>query len=119
MLRAMIHLLSIAADQAAPVTGGEVAARMAGLRRALRLLEPHGHGPSCDEEDFLAVELADEGVRRCFDARSERVIGAAAAGLEAVVAVRGEGRDAHPAAVGQVADAIREGLADLSELLRR
>ena len=114
----MIHLLSIDAAEAAPLSG-EVAARVAGLKRALRLLEGSGHGPSGDLEDFALIEEASEPVRRCFDARSERVIGAAAAGLEAVVGARAAGQDANQAAVWQVAETIREGLADLSELLRR
>jgi len=114
----VIHLLSIAAAQAAPAPD-EAAARIAGLRRALRLLEPSGGGPSCDEEEFAGLAFASEPVRRCFDNRSERVIGSAAAGLEAVVGVREAGEEANPAAVGLVADTIRCGLADLSKLLRR
>jgi hypothetical protein len=47
------------------------------------------------------------------------VIGAAAAGLEALVGARAAGHDANQAAVWQVAETIREGLADLSELLKR
>jgi hypothetical protein len=119
MLRGMIQILSIEAAAEAPVAGGELASRIAGLRRALHLLEPSGGGPSCDAEEFEAIEFASEGARRCFDARSERVIGEAAAGLEAVVGVRNEGREPNPVAVDLVAEAIREGLADLSELLRR
>ena len=114
----MIHLLSIDAAEAVPLTG-EVAARVAGLKRALRLLEGSGHGPSDDIEDFALIEEASEPVRRCFDARSERVIGAAAAGLEAVVGARAAGHDANQAAVWQVSETIREGLADLSDLLKR
>ena len=114
----MIHLLSIDAAESVPLTG-EVAARVAGLKRALRLLEGSGHGPSDDLEDFALIEEASEPVRRCFDVRSERVIGAAAAGLEAVVGARAAGHDANQAAVWQVAETIREGLADLSVLLKR
>jgi len=115
----MIQILSIEAAGEASVAGGELAARIAGLKRALRLLEPHGHGPSCDEDEFLALEFANDSAMRCFDARSERVVGSAAAGLDAVVAVRNDGYEANSAAVDLVAEAIREGLADLSELLRR
>jgi hypothetical protein len=115
----MIHLQALEAAAAAPLPGGELVARIAGLRRALRLLEPSGCGPSCDGEEFAAVEFASEPVRRCFDARSERVIGAAAAGLEAVVGVRASGNEANPAAVGRVAETIREGLWDLSRLVLR
>ena len=113
----MIHLLSIEAAAAAPVSGGELAARIAGLKRALRLLEADGAGPADDLEQFDALDFSTEARRRCFDARSERVIGSAAAGLEAVVGVRNEGFDANPVAVDLVADTIREGLANLSDLL--
>ena len=115
----MIHFLPLEAAADAPFAGGELAARIAGLKRALRLLEPNGHGPSGDEEDFGPIELAHEGARRCFDNRSERVIGSAAAGLDAVLAVRNDGFEANPIAVDLVAETIREGLANLSELLRR
>jgi len=119
MLRAMFQILSIEAAAEAPVAGGELAARIAGLKRALRLLEPSGGGPSCDAEEFEAIEFASEAAMRCFDTRSERVIGEAAAGLEAVVSVRSTGSEPHPVAVDMVAEAIRDGLANLSELLRR
>jgi len=115
----MFQILSITAAEAGPAPSAEIAARVAGLKRALRLLEPAGCGPSCDEEEFASALAEDEALRRCFDARSERVIGAAAAGLEAVVAARGAGGEASPAAVTLVADAIREGLWDLAQLARR
>ena len=53
----MLQILSIEAAADAPVEGGELAARVAGLKRALRLLEPSGGGPSCDVEEFEAIEL--------------------------------------------------------------
>ena len=119
MLRRMFQILSIEAAADAPVRGGELAARIAGLQRALRLLEPSGGGPSCDAEEFQAVEFASEAAMRCFDARSERAIGEAAAGLEAVVSSRSQGYEPHPAVVDLVAKAIRDGLASLSDLIRR
>jgi hypothetical protein len=115
----MIHFLPLEAAADAPFAGGELAARISGLKRALRLLEPSGHGPSCDDEDFGPIELVHEDALRCFDHRSERVIGSAAAGLDAVLGVRNDGFDANPVAVDLVADTIREGLASLSELLQR
>ena len=78
-----------------------------------------GACPSCDAEEFEVIEFASNGARRCFDSRSERVIGEAAAGLEAVVGVRGTGREPHPVAVDLVAETIRKGLASLSDLIRR
>jgi hypothetical protein len=115
----MLQILSIEAAAEASIEGGELAARILGLKRALRLLEPSGGGPSCDAEEFEVVEFASEAARRCFDARSERVIGEASAGLEAVVSVRGTGEEPHPVAIDLVAEAIRTGLANLDELIRR
>jgi hypothetical protein len=119
MLRGMFQILSIEAAADAPVAGGELAARIAGLKRALRLLEPSGGGPSCDAEEFEAIEFANEAAMRCFDTRSERAIGEAAAGLEAVVSIRGQGHEPNTAAIDLVAEAIRDGLASLSDLIRR
>ena len=115
----MLQILSIEAAAEAPIAGGELASRIAGLQRALKLLEPSGGGPSCDAEEFEVIEFASNGALRCFNSRSERVIGEAAAGLEAVVGSRGAGREPHPAAVDLVAEAIRKGLASLSDLIRR
>ncbi len=116
MVGRMIHLLAIAAANPAPVSGGEVAARMAGLRRAAAARAERG-GPSADADEVF--EFASEAHRRCFDGRSERVIGAASAGLEAVVGVRSSGSEPNLVAVDLVAGTIRVGLGDLSELLRR
>ena len=115
----MIHFLPLEAAAAAPFAGGELAARISGLKRALRLLEPSGGGPSCDAEEFEMIEFASDGARRCFDSRSERIISEAAAGLEAVVGVRNAGQEPHSAAIDLVAEAIRSGLASLSDLIRR
>jgi len=103
----------------APFT--EAGARLASIRNALRLVDPFGGGPASDlsdEEMAAGWAVSDDVTRRCFDTRSERTIGAATAGLEAIVHIRECGRTAHDVAVDQVADAIREGLADLSDLFR-
>ena len=106
-------------DHAAPFT--EAGARLASIRNALRLVDPFGGGPASDlsdEEIAAGWAVSTESSRRCFDARSARTIGAATAGLEAIVNIRECGRVAHDAAIDQVADAIRDGLADLSDLFR-
>jgi hypothetical protein len=106
-------------DNAAPFT--EAGARLASIRTALRLVDPFGGGPASDlsdEEMAAGWAMSTDAARRCFDARSERTIGAATAGLEAIVTIRECGRVANDAAIDQVADAIRDGLADLSDLFR-
>ena len=116
----MLHFLPQDFDPApAPFT--EAAARLASIRNALRLVDPFGGGPASDlsdEEIAAGWANSDEATRRCFDTRSERTIGAATAGLEAIVNIRECGRTAHDVAIDQVAEAIRGGLADLSDLFR-
>ena len=118
----MIHFLPLeaAADATGPADA-ELFARMGGLRRALRLVDPFGGGPASDYDAELdAAGFASSGaaVKRCFDRRSERVISAAAAGLEAVVGERSTGRVPNDASLAMVAQEIRAGLQDLSGLLR-
>ena len=116
----MLHFLpQTFEDTGAPFT--EAAARLASIRNALRLVDPFGGGPAgdlSDEEIAAGWAMSSEASRRCFDSRSERTIGAATAGLEAIVNIRECGRVAHDAAIDQVAEAIRDGLADLSDLFR-
>ena len=117
----MLHFLPTEPfeDNSAPFT--EAGARLASIRNALRLVDPFGGGPASDlsdEEIAAGWAVSTESMRRCFDSRSERTIGAATAGLEAIVNIRECGRVAHDAAIDQVADAIRDGLADLSDLFR-
>jgi hypothetical protein len=117
----MLHFLpqSFEAD-AAPFS--EAGARLASIRNALRLVDPFGGGPASDlsdEEIAAGWAVSNDSARRCFDARSERTIGAATAGLEAIVNIRECGRVPHDAAIDQVAEAIREGLADLTDLFRQ
>ena len=116
----MLHFVPLPVEDAgAPFT--EAGARLAGIRNALRLVDPFGGGPASDlsdEEIAAGWAVSSESARRCFDSRSERTIGAATAGLEAIVTIRECGRVAHDAAVDQVAGAIREGLADLTDLFR-
>jgi len=103
----------------APFT--EAAARLASIRNALRLVDPFGGGPASDlsdEEIAAGWAVSGEASRRCFDKRSLQTIGSATAGLEAIVTIRECGRVPHDAAVDQVAEAIRAGLADLSDLFR-
>ena len=117
----MLHFLPQEPFEETCAPFGEAAARLAGIRNALRLVDPYGGGPASDlsdEEIAAGWAVSTEATRRCFDARSERTIGAATAGLEAIVTIRECGRVAHDAAVDQVAEAIRDGLADLSDLFR-
>ena len=117
----MLHFLPSEPFEETCAPFGEAAARLAGIRNALRLVDPYGGGPASDlsdEEIAAGWAVSTDATRRCFDTRSERTIGAATAGLQAIVTIRECGRVAHYAAIDQVAEAIREGLADLSDLFR-
>ena len=117
----MIHFLPLP-DECEPFAAHpELLSRVAGLKRALRLVDPFGGGPASDLEDDLdSAALAGMGdaAAACFDGRSQRLVGAAAAGLEAIVGVRGSGSEPNDVSLQLLAQEIRAGLADLSSLVR-
>lgn len=76
---------------------GDAIARLAGIRQALALAEADGAGPAPD-----------------LDARSDQLVGAAAAGLEALVAV-----EDNDAASRELVERIRRELAEISNLVLR
>jgi hypothetical protein len=103
-----------------PEPYAEAVARLAGIRHALRLVDPHGGGPACDIADEQLGEAwleAPYARRRCFDNRSGRVIAATAEGLEALLAERSAGREPNPAASAEIAADIRRGLRDVARQL--
>ena len=117
----MIHFLPLPSEAEALPESGEILSRVAGLKRALRLVDPFGGGPASDFDiDLEAGAFAGVGEpqMRCFDRRSEGAVGAAAAGLEAVAGVCSAGREPNSASLDLLAQEIRGALADLSSLLR-
>ena len=115
----MLHLLAVADAPQAPAPYAEAVARLAGIRHALRLVDPFGGGPASDLDDDVASawEEATDARRRCFDNRSERVIAGTAAGLEALLSARAAGREPNRAASARLAEEIRAGLDDVSRLM--
>ena len=117
----MLHLLADARIEQTPQPYAEALARLAGIRHALRLVDPFGGGPASDPADDEriadAIDQASESKRRCFDARSGRVVASTAAGLEALLAEHADKRDPNPAASRRIADEIRAGLEDVSKLM--
>ena len=116
----MLHFLPIPSEDSASEPYAEAVARLAGMRHALRLVDPFGGGPASDFEDediSAAWDSASGSKQRTFDARSASVIGAAASGLEALLEEREAGRSPNDAASARVAEEIRNGLEDLSRLL--
>jgi hypothetical protein len=64
-----------------------------------------------------AWDEADEAKRRAFDARSAKMVSAAAAGLEALVAVHQQGASANAEASREMVEQIRRELAAVSRLI--
>ncbi len=87
------------ASRPAPDHGpyGDAVARLAGIRQALSLADATGAGPAPD-----------------LDAQSDQVVGAAAAGLNALAAVQGDS-----AASRELVERIRRELAEISTLVLR
>ena len=123
----MIHFLPDSPAGSDPAPYAEAVARLASIRKALRLVEqyegersdPAIDAGQDDERIAAAWPTAPEARRRCFAARSERTANAAAAGLEVLLSQRGGDGAPNPASVEQLAEAIRGGIDDLEKLLAR
>jgi hypothetical protein len=91
------------------------------VRQALRLVDPFGSGPASDLDDGLAVaaawEDAGEARRRLFGSRSAQLVGATAAGVEALLNERELGRQPHADANKALVDQIRSELEKVSNLI--
>ncbi len=105
----------------APEPYAEALARLASIRHALRLGDPFGGGPASDPcpDDAIAAAWsgASKAQARCFEGRTARTAGAAAAGLEALLGEQAAGRDPNEAASHELTEEIRRGLEDVSRLM--
>lgn len=94
---------------------------MASVRHALRLVEPFGSGPASDPaNDELIAEswdAAGPARQRSFNRRSGRLVGAAAAGIEALLIERQNSREPHAEAGQVLVDEIRRELADVARVI--
>ena len=117
----MLTLLPDSAPRPRPEPYAEAVARLAGVRHALRLVDTFGGGPASDAEDDDAVaaawDEADEAKRRCFAARSGRLVGATAAGVEALLTEKQSGREPHTEASRLLVEQIRRELAEVSRVV--
>jgi len=118
----MLHLIPEPSASTPVEPCPEAAARLAGIRQALRLVEPFAGGPASDPDgDGRIVEAwqhASPAQKRSFALRSERTVCAATAGLEALIAARGECQEVSPAAAQAIADELRSSLAELTRVVR-
>ena len=115
----MLHLLA-QDEPEAPREHAEAVSRLASVRHALRLVDGgFSAGPEADLDDEVAVAWpqAGEAKQRCFDRRSARLVGTAAAGIEALLGQRHEGREPHVMACTTLVDEIRRELRDVAGIV--
>ncbi len=117
----MLHLVPEFAPQARPEPYAEAVARLASIRHALRLVDPHGGGPASDVNPDQAIAAAwDEAgnaKRRQFNARSGRTVSATAAGIEALLKQREGGREPNAEASRELVEQIRRELAEVARVV--
>ena len=117
----MLHLFPDPSAFSRPKAYTEAVARLASVRQALRLVDPFGAGPASDldEEAAMASAWHDAGEpkQRLFGSRSAQLVGATAAGVEALLDERDNGRQPHAEASKALVDQIRRELAEVSGLI--
>jgi hypothetical protein len=98
----------------------EAVSRLASVRHALRLVDGgFSAGPEgeLDEEVAAAWPEAGEARQRWFDRRAERLVGTTAAGIEALLGQRHEGREPHVLACKTMVDEIRRELREVAGIV--
>jgi hypothetical protein len=114
----MLHLTVQPASEEGPLAYAEAVARLASVRHALRLVDGgFTAGPNDDQAIATAWDRAGESRQRLFDRRSARMVGAAAAGVEALLIERQEGHEPHAAASKSLADEIRRELQEVAGIV--
>src|SRR3954453_13845251 len=112
----MLHL-KILPDES-PQPYADAIARLASVRQALRLVGPFGSGPAPDDEgeDNVVAAAWDgggEARQGLFERRSERMVCAASAGVEALLTEHDQGREPHWAASDAMIEEIRRELREV------
>jgi hypothetical protein len=119
----MLHLLPDSGPRPRSEPYAEAVARLSSVRHALRLVDPHGGGPASDLEDDDAVaaawDEADDARRRAFDNRSSKLVGATAAGVEALLDEQQKGNAPNEEASKLLVDQIRRELKDVARHIFR
>lgn len=108
----MLHLLP-QNEPETPTVYAEAVSRLASVRHALRLVDGgFSNGPEGDLDGDIVAAWPDasEAKQRCFDRRSARLVGAAAAGIEALLSQRQEGHEPNATAAQTLSDEIRREL---------
>lgn len=116
----MLHLLPTSAPEPTPRQYAEAVSRLASVRHALRLVDGFGGGPASDADDSeiaTAWDEAEEAKRRAFDTKSTKLVGATAAGVEALLIERQNGREPNAEASRALIEQIRRELADVARVI--
>jgi hypothetical protein len=117
----MLHLFPDAASDSRPKAYEEAASRLASVRQALRLVDPFAGGPASDLDDDANIAAAwhdsSDARRKLFGNRSAQLVGATAAGVEALLDERQRGREPHEEASQALVDQIRRELAAVSRII--
>jgi hypothetical protein len=116
----MLHLIPQHEPEARSETYVEAVSRLASVRHALRLVDSgFAAGPEDDLDERLASfwPHAGEARQRWFDRRSARLVGSAAAGIEALLGQRHEGREPHRAANEALVAEIRRELQSVAGIV--
>ena len=98
----------------------ESVARLASVRHALRLVDGgFGSGPEADLDHEVATcwRRAGESRQRWFDRRSERLVSATAAGIEALLGQRHQGREPHREASHTLVEEIRREMREVAGIV--
>jgi hypothetical protein len=117
----MLHLAPVFAPETRPAPYAEAVSRLASIRHALRLVDEFGAGPASDfpqdETIACAWDEAGEARQRLFDRRSGRLVGTAAAGVEALLIERQDGREPHAEASRALVEEIQRELREVAGLI--
>jgi hypothetical protein len=117
----MLHLFPDAATDSRPKAYEEAVSRLASVRQALRLVDPFSAGPASDlDQDANLASAwhdASDTKRRLFGNRSAQLVGATAAGVEALLDERRRGREPHAEASKALVEQIRREMAAVSRAI--
>ncbi len=117
----MLHLTVQPSVDDAPLPYAEAVSRLASVRHALRLVEPFGSGPASDLTDDESIAAAWDSAsgsrQQLFGRQSERIVGAAAAGIEALLTERQGGREPNSAASQALVEQIHKELRDIAGII--
>jgi len=114
----MIHFIPDSADARSELPGpyAEAVARLASIRQALACVEQMSGAPQSESlaEARLAAgwPTAPAARQRVFERRSSRAAGAAAAGLEAIAAIKDKGEEAHARAIERLKQELEASVRD-------